>query len=94
MFSFFPFNEGVAGAYSVRLLRRITYSVECPLPIAATEAARDGFSAVREIPMFSVVYLIVATFALIVAMASGAVFSLLLALAASMVGAILAACLQ
>ncbi len=44
--------------------------------------------------MFSVVYLIVVTLALIVAMASGAVFSLLLALAASMVGAILAAFLQ
>ncbi|POO48559.1 hypothetical protein, partial [Agrobacterium rosae] len=44
--------------------------------------------------MFSIVYLIVVTFALIVAMASGAVISLLLTLAASVVGAIFAACLQ
>ena len=44
--------------------------------------------------MFSVVYLIVVTFALIVAVASGAVISLLLALAASVAGATFAACLQ
>lgn len=44
--------------------------------------------------MFSIVYLIVVTVALIVAISSGAVFSLLLALAASVVGATFAACLQ
>ncbi|NTF31933.1 hypothetical protein [Rhizobium skierniewicense] len=44
--------------------------------------------------MFSVVYLIVVTVALIVAMASGAVFSLLLALAASVAGATFAAYLR
>lgn len=44
--------------------------------------------------MFSIVYLIVVTVALIVALASGAVFSLLLAIAASVVGATFASCLQ
>lgn len=44
--------------------------------------------------MFSVVYLIVVTLALIVAISSGAVFSLLLALAASVAGATFAACLR
>jgi hypothetical protein len=44
--------------------------------------------------MFGIVYLIVVTVALIVAMASGAVVSLLLALAASVAGALFAACLR
>ncbi|KAA3509595.1 hypothetical protein CPJ18_06710 [Agrobacterium rosae] len=44
--------------------------------------------------MLSIVYLIVVTVALIVAISSGAVFSLLLALAASVVGATFAACLR